>query len=175
MEKRGLALSVFLILAAAMFSTNLVTDNSNDLSGMQTFPNTKSAICGNRICDYKYGENMLTCPEDCANNEEEIPIDACRMAVPENSGDFGISGDRLCYRSYGRDHRCILGYVEAGHTTYASTDNTCTGEIMYDKSRSQIVPCNSITKPGYDAKCDLDGSEYRKSFSNVIRFICCPN
>jgi len=36
MKERGFTLTVILILAAAMFSTNLVTDNSNDLSGMQS-------------------------------------------------------------------------------------------------------------------------------------------
>ena len=42
MEKRGLALSVFLILAVAMFASTIPKDNSNELSGMQIKTHTTS-------------------------------------------------------------------------------------------------------------------------------------
>jgi|TARA_Y100000310_G_scaffold301054_1_gene337177 hypothetical protein len=69
MKGRGFTLIVVLILATAMFSTNLVTDSSNDISGNQAgMGKVKSSLASN-LCECESGDKkksegyMYVCPD----------------------------------------------------------------------------------------------------------------
>jgi hypothetical protein len=64
MKGRGFTLTIVLILAAAMFSSNLVTDSSNDLSGRNTVEWINPAT-GQHIVREIDDEGNIVCARQC--------------------------------------------------------------------------------------------------------------
>ena len=155
MSNRSFVLSVVLILAVAMFASNLGTDSSNDVSGMQPF-----------LPVARY------------------PTDACKFEyVGSNTGSYPNSvnsGYTFC--NYVRPgSECQFGKYSYEHMFLSSTDGTCSGSIeMYDTGMPVIGCFWGIDGPleGPPGTCRQDTLGEVGHMDNVnvwtpVSFLCC--
>ncbi len=91
MKNRGFTLTVLLILAAAMFASNLVTDNSNDLSGMQIREPEEKPNC---FCE---GSHIIY------SDIVGLPMGYCRLISEECDSET-----LACSAQLGCDYKCRM-------------------------------------------------------------------
>jgi hypothetical protein len=77
--KRGFTLTVVLIIAAAMFSSNFISDNSNEISGNQVVESSR-CISQEKLKDCKHccQQISLDCIKKFGNDEQKNWVDCIR-------------------------------------------------------------------------------------------------
>ena len=147
MSNRSFVLSVVLILAVAMFASNLGTDSSNDVSGMQPFPVTR------------------------------YPTDACKTIYPSAlTNPNANNGHELCALTFGSEYRCIDGYMMQAIKAYTSGDTSCTG-LNYLDSSYQTIPCEVMPHGSMGntwSACFTDNGVDMEKWKDKTTFNCCP-
>ena len=176
MSNRSFVLSVVLILAVAMFASNLGTDSSNDVSGMQPFPVTRQSTCGDGVCNF--GEDIISCSQDCANpNAVRIPTDACKTIYPSAlTNPNANNGHELCALTFGSEYRCIDGHEMQATKAYTSSDTSCTG-LNYLDSSYQTIPCEVMPHGSMGntwSACFTDNGVDMEKWKDKTTFNCCP-